>query len=420
METLSYINYLIAIFFTVCYSYQFLYIIVVLIAKQKVQADAAPHRFAIMISARNERAVIGELIKSIKAQKYPSELVDIYIVADNCTDDTAEIAQRAGATAVFVREDKTRVGKGYALNFLFDKVKESAGDIYDGYFIFDADNLLDEHFIYEMNKTFAAGSPVVTSYRNSKNYGTNWISAGYSLWFLREARYLNCARMQLGLSCAVSGTGFLISRELINKNNGWNYFLLTEDIEFSIDCVIKGKKIGYCDNAILYDEQPIKFAQSWRQRLRWSKGYLQVFGKYWRSLLKNVFLKGNLSAADMTMVIFPAIVLTLVAVLLNVGVATAGLILYRANIMPAVNSILETLRNAYLTLAFIGGLTVITEWKRIYATKKAKIFYIFTFPIFLFTYVPISVASLFRRIEWKPIEHGVVKTLDEVKYINKN
>ena len=116
-----------------------------------------------------------------------------------------------------------------------------------------------------MNKTFSKGYRIITSYRNSKNFGTNWISAGYSLWFLREAKFLNNARMMLGTSCAVSGTGFLVSSEVIRERGGWNYHLLTEDIEFTVDTVIRGETIGYCAGAMLYDEQPTRFDQSWNQ-----------------------------------------------------------------------------------------------------------------------------------------------------------
>ena len=86
--------------------------------------------------------------------------------------------------------------------------------------VFDADNVLDENYVAEMNKVFGSGYSVVNSYRNSKNYGSNWISAGYALWFLRESKYLNGARMQCGTSCAISGTGFLVSNEIIRENNG--------------------------------------------------------------------------------------------------------------------------------------------------------------------------------------------------------
>ena len=187
MEFVSSFNFAVWIFFIVCYSYQMLYIAVPFVKKEKPHKPAKQHRFAVLVSARNESAVIANLIESIKDQTYPEELVDIFLVADNCTDNTAEIARNCGAN-VYERFDKVNVGKGYAMNFMLNKIKEEYGeDKFDAYFVFDADNVLDPNYIEEMNKSFSDGYDILTSYRNSKNYGDNWISAGYALWFLRES-----------------------------------------------------------------------------------------------------------------------------------------------------------------------------------------------------------------------------------------
>lgn len=127
-----------------------------------------------------------------------------FVVADNCTDATGRLAWERGAE-VYYRRDRQRVGKGYALDYLLRQVKQDYGDCFDGYFVFDADNLLEPDYISRMNETFSQGYQVVTSCRNSKNFGSNWISAGYALWFLRESEFLNHALMLLGTSCAVSG-----------------------------------------------------------------------------------------------------------------------------------------------------------------------------------------------------------------------
>lgn len=248
MKAIASINTVIYTLLTVLYFYQFIYIVIALIGekRKKKQPEYEPkklHRFAFIIAARNENAVIGNLIKSIKAQNYPSELIDVVVVADNCTDNTAEIARSCGAI-VYERFNKVLVGKGYALDYAFNKIKEDEGDYtaYDGYFIFDADNVIDRNYVREMNKTFDQGYRVVTSYRNSKNFDTNWITSGYSLWFCREAKYLNNPRMILKTSCAVSGTGFLTSSEIIKKNGGWKCNLLTEDIQFSVVNILEGRK----------------------------------------------------------------------------------------------------------------------------------------------------------------------------------
>lgn len=416
LSFISIFNLIIFILFTAFYFYQFIYIFVGLFGKSNALTAKRNHRYAVVIAARNESAVISQLINSIKKQKYPSELVDIYVVADNCTDDTAQVAREAGAY-VFERFNRQYVGKGYALDYAFKSIINS-DEKYEGYFILDADNLLDENYIAEMNKVFDNGYKIVTSYRNSKNYDTNWLSAGYSLWFLREARYLNNSRMMLNTGCAVSGTGFMVSNEIIRKNNGWKHHLLTEDIEFSVDNAIHGEKIGYCGSAVLYDEQPYLFEQSWHQRLRWAKGFYQVFAKYGMDLFKGAFIKRSFYCYDMLVTISPALFLSLLSVGINTTFLTVGII--NIGTTPAIieatsSAILMSCINSYMVLFAIGMITTISEWKQINSTPLKKIKYMFTFPIFIFTYIPISIVALFRKIEWKPITHSIAKSIEEVR-----
>ena len=412
METIKLINFIIATVFFVCYSYQFAYILVPYLKKEKPHKPAELHRYAVLISARNEELVIGNLLDSISAQDYPSSLVRVFVVADNCTDKTAKVARAHGAI-VYERFNDKLVGKGYALEYLLDRIGEEYGDVFDAYMVFDADNLLSEDYISRMNETFSDGYRIITSYRNSKNYGDNWISAGYALWFLREAQYLNNARMRLGSSCAVSGTGFLFSDGVLEACGGWNFFLLTEDIEFTIDNVVRGEKVGYAAGAVLYDEQPTSFAQSWRQRMRWSKGYLQVFRKYASELFSGI-ARGSFSCYDMTMNIMPAAVLTGLSVVVNIGAAIANATSGGSMAVLAV-SVLQTLMSLYLTLFVLGAITTVTEWKNIRCAAWKKVLYAFTFPLFMLTYVPICIASLFTKVEWKPICHTRVMTLEQIE-----
>lgn len=411
MRVIEIINFVIMCLFFLCYSYQFFYIPVSLFGRHKPHKAAKLHRFAVLIAARNERAVLGELIDSIRGQDYPAELVDIYVLADNCTDDTAAVAAAHGAI-VYNRYSTAQVGKGYALNFLLSEIS-LADEKYDAYFVLDADNVLAPNYISEMNRTFSDGYRIITSYRNSKNYGDNWISAGYALWFLREARYLNNARMLLNTSCAVSGTGFLFSQEILERCGGWNFFLLTEDIEFTIDNVVRGEKIGYCPTAVVYDEQPVSFRQSWRQRLRWSRGYIQVFARYGGELMRGIFKTRSSSCYDMAMNIMPAAVLTSLSVVINIA---AAFVSFRSgrDLSALGVSIGTTVFNLYMTLFVLGAITTVTEWRQIYCGTGKKIFYVFTFPIFMFTYLPICVASLFKDVSWQPIDHRRSMNLQQI------
>ncbi|MEG2669383.1 MAG: glycosyltransferase family 2 protein, partial [Oscillospiraceae bacterium] len=414
MKAIIYLNYAISIVFTLCYAYQFFYIFIGLFKKSEKFTAKKQHKFAVVVSARNESDVISQLIKSIQGQKYPTDLVDIFVIADNCTDNTADVARKAGAI-VYERFNKQLVGKGYALDWMFkiiDTEHKDAG--YEGYMIFDADNILDPNYIAEMNKLFDNGYKILTSYRNSKNYDSNWISAGYSLWFLREAKFLNNSRMQLKTSCAISGTGFLVSAEIIKNNGGWIHHLLTEDIEFTVDSVIHGERIGYCENAILYDEQPTLFKQSYTQRLRWAKGFYQVFGKYGGKLCKGA-LKGNFSCFDMFMTITPAMLLTLLSTVINAIAIPFGMIGNLPETSILIQTLGQTLFNFYGLFFILGLLTTITEWNQIHCKALKRIFYLFTFPIFMLTYVPISIIALFKKVSWQPIKHTVIKTVEEIR-----
>ena len=166
METIKLINFIIATVFFVCYSYQFAYILVPYLKKEKPHKPAELHRYAVLISARNEELVIGNLLDSISAQDYPSSLVRVFVVADNCTDKTAKVARAHGAI-VYERFNDKLVGKGYALEYLLDRIGEEYGDVFDAYMVFDADNLLSEDYISRMNETFSDGYRIITSYRNS-------------------------------------------------------------------------------------------------------------------------------------------------------------------------------------------------------------------------------------------------------------
>ena len=411
MEKIILINLVIAIIFCICYSYQFLYVIVSLMKKDKPHQETKAHRFAVLIAARNEETVINHLIDSINTQTYDQGEVTVFVVADNCTDQTAACARKMGAI-VYERFDQTKIGKGHAMEFLLNQMEKDYAP-FDGYFVFDADNVLDQNYILEMNKTFSDGYDIITSYRNSKNYGDNWISSGYAIWFLWESEFLNRGRMLLGTSCAVSGTGFFFSRRIIEKYGGWKFFLLTEDIQFTVDNVLSGEKIGYCRQAMLYDEQPVKFQQSFRQRMRWAKGFFQVFHRYGLDLFKGS-LQRNTSCYDMIMVIMPAINLTLFTLIFNGSMILFGdYTTYQDDLIMMMMG--RMILNMYFMLVFIATVTIATQWKNIHTTSFKKLAYIFTFPFFMFTYIPITIVAFFKKVEWQPIEHSRAKTLAEIK-----
>ena len=385
--------------------YQAAYIFMSLFSKP-VRFPEAPmdKRYAVLISARNEEAVIGNLIDSVRNQTYPSELIDIWLVADNCTDSTAQLARDRGCHVV-ERNNLQLIGKGYALTYLLDHmIDDGVADDYDAYFVFDADNRLDKHYVEEMNKAFQSGFRILTSYRNSVNLADNWVSSGSALWFIRESRFLNNSRMILGSSCHVGGTGFMFSREVMKRNKGWKFHLLTEDLEFTMDSILHGDRVGYCGSAMLYDEQPVTFAQSWRQRLRWSKGFLQVFRYYGPALIKRAVRERDFSAVDFTLLLCPFTLLGVARLLLGWLSAAFGFVTWQSQLNSMtgwVSGIVVTV----ISMMALAALTIVVERDHIGASNKELFAYVLSFPIYMLSYVPISFQAIFSKAQWKPITH---------------
>lgn len=287
-EPLKYIGIALGWFTAICMWQENPYTIIGLFATRKYKPAKNNHKYAVLIPARNEEAVIPNLIASIKKQDYPSELITIFVIADNCTDNTAKIARECGAIC-YERFDNDHRTKGFALQFLFERIREDYGiDSFEGYFIFDSDNLLKKDYISRMNDSFDAGDKIITSYRATKNWNESWIASTYALHWLRSIRMHHRARSVLHLATNIQGTGFLFHNEIVL--DGWKYTSLTEDRALTADCVVAGYEIAYNDDAIFYDEQPVSLKVALRQRTRWSKGHLLAFAESGWGLFKNIFV----------------------------------------------------------------------------------------------------------------------------------
>ena len=411
-------NFIILLIFTLAYFYQLVFLIRGLIHGDVVLPKAKKnHSYAFVIAAHNEEPVIGNLVRSILTQKYDG-LIDCFVVADACTDNTFEEAQKAGAIA-WSRNDLVRKGKSWVLDYAFNRILNEYGDKYEAFFVMDADNIIAPNYVEIMNQAFDAGYLVCTSYRNSKNFDSSWISSAYATWFLREAKFLNNVRMMVGTSCAISGSGWLVSEKIIKGMHGWNFHVLTEDIQFSTFCCAHGIQIGYAP-AEFFDEQPVTFKASWTQRMRWTKGFYQVFFSYNRNLLSGIIKERRFSSYDMLMTVAPGMILTLLSAFVNgaylvIGYFSHGFIATQGELLMCVGSLMMTFGSMYIVFWILGLITTISERKHIHCRKKWRIVTnIFTFPIFMLTYIPITVVALFKKVEWVPTKHDIAVNFDDV------
>lgn len=418
-----YITLVIGIIFMLLLSSDWLFFMFAYTKNKKKLAKHKPKKnrsFAIVIPAHNESMVVGKLIDSIKAQKYDG-IIDIYLVADNCTDNrkTYNVGIEKGIT-VLERFHNTLKGGNFAINHGWRYIRDNnLLDKYDCFCTFDADNLLDENWVYEVNKTFDfyEDIEVVTTYRNSKNYGDNWISSAYSIQFLKESDIINKGRATLNHSSYINGTGFCITKKILEQTNWWDFNSLSHDIEFTQWLMLNKIKTGYTEDACFYDEQPIDFKNSWKQRMRWCVGFKQVWKIYRSKMIKNMFtFKVNKIKlwVNFTM-IFPAVItlmINLLFYLITSGLMVSNYIVNYLNsslvMVEQVNNYLRDLIIYFTTtpLVILGvifinyllwGFIVVTRNKKsIQATSWQKFKSIFTYPFFMLTYIPISFLALFK------------------------
>lgn len=373
--------------------------------------DYAPKKkFALIIAAHNEELVIAHIVDSLSCQHYPRSLYDIFVIADNCTDKTLEIAQRHGAIVFKRFNDKDR-GKGFALEWMFEKIY-CMDNNFDAICVFDADNLVSSNFLLEMNKQLCKGHSVVQGYIDSKNPYDSWITCSYSISFWLANRIFQLPRYYLGLSCGLCGTGFCIDLAVLKKI-GWGATCLTEDLEFTLKLALNNLKVSWAHNAVVFDEKPITLKQSWNQRKRWMQGHADCAGRFLPLLFTKAFKDGDLIAFDCAIYLFQPIRF------IFIGLIT--LMLWIQTVMP--ESPFYNLKYIFPTgiwygfvilQFFYGPLVVIVEKK----FNFKVLFGFLIYPLYCLTWVPITIQGFLNKNnkDWSHTTHSreiSIKELEE-------
>lgn len=361
-----------------------------------------------VISARNEENVIANLIESLKNQSYPKDKLDIYVIADNCTDNTAGVARDAGAI-VYERFNEFKRSKGYALEWFFDIVLEEFPDKYDAFCVFDADNVVSPNFISKMNEKLCEGETVVQGYRDIKNPDETWVSANYAIFYWTMDRCYNYTRDKLGLSSLINGTGFMIAMSVLKEDGGWHTNTLTEDTETSMNVIAKGKKVAWANEAIVYDEQPTDFVVAWNQRLRWGVGTAQCLKVCLPKMLKSKTISPQLIDGMIYLMGMPVILVS----------AFVGCVdILKILLLPAKQGLVFLQEKLILGAIFIILSMFHALWIVRLEKKDVKKLWkgIITYPIFLVVSFFVNFASFFNmNLQWKQIKHESKATIDDMK-----
>lgn len=361
-----------------------------LLPRKKKPVAAPQTKFAVLIAARDEENVIGTLVESLKKQDYPDELYDIIVIPNNCTDDTEGAAAGAGAK-IFRCPNPVRT-KGEVLHQVF----EAHMGAYDAYCVFDADNVVDSAFLARMNDVVVSGGEAAKSRQCALNPYDNWVAGCYDLYFENINLLHSRARAPFSLSAKLVGTGFMVTDSLLQRLNGWNTVTLTEDLEFAAQCAEIGVQVHYVPEALTYDEEPLSFKVSLRQRLRWSAGVQSVANRYFGRLIwkKPSWLRWDLAAH---------VIMIYVQLLALIPVG------YSLFSMPPMQ-ILQTL--SISLVSFWLGTMVMGTFLSVTAKRDLRKMWstILLYPLFILSWYPLHICGLlFKPKTWKPIKHGTSK-----------
>lgn len=366
-----------------------------LLPRKRYPKTSPKTRFAVLMPARNEENVIGLIIKSLLSQDYPRELFDILVIPNNCTDHTEEAALQAGAKIIHCTTPVST--KGEVLHQILAQLQGK----YDAYCVFDADNIVDSQFLSRMNDAIAAGAKVAKSRQCALNPYDNWVSGGYDLYFQSIHLLHSRARMAFPLSAKLIGTGFMVTDAILERLNGWNTVTLTEDIEFACLSAMAGERVYYVPDALTYDEEPLSFGVSMRQRRRWSAGVQSVANRYtWKLLCRQpCWLRWDL-AAHINMIYAQLIALIP--------------IVYGALKMPFNVAVFTLL---YSLVGFVAGGVLMGLFLSLTAkrspTRQWKA--ILMYPAYLASWYPLHFWALFSKPKtWKHIPHGTAKDREEI------
>jgi 1,2-diacylglycerol 3-beta-glucosyltransferase len=247
----------------------------------RLRSDAPSSRFVLMVPAHNEEVLLPQLLENLQALDYPQELYRVHVVADNCVDRTAELG-RIGGAVVHERADAVLRGKGYALEWLLERIWASQ-EPHDAIVILDADSVVSANFLKVMDTRLARGERVIQAYYAVQQPEGAW-SVGLRAVALMLLHYLRpLGRMVLGGSSGLKGNGMVFAAEIV-RTHRWSA-ALTEDIEYHMELILAGERVSFAPDAVVWAEMPDSLGAAQSQNERWEKGRMEMIQRFVPRLL---------------------------------------------------------------------------------------------------------------------------------------
>ncbi|RXZ84128.1 glycosyltransferase [Paenibacillaceae bacterium] len=381
------------------------------IARRKKRNVHAPKKsFAVLVAAHNEEQVVGALLENLKNLDYPKELYEVFVICDNCSDKTADVVRSYGVKAC-VRSNTNLRGKGYAIEWMLKELWAMPRQ-FDAVVMFDADNLVNTDFLRHMNNDLCEGKQVIQAYLDTKNPDDSWVTAAYGITYWYCNRLWQLSRTNLNMANYLGGTGMCFQTELL-KEMGWGATSLVEDLEFSMRCIKQGVNPVLNYDAKVFDEKPLTFQASARQRLRWMQGHFNVARRFffplmWQAIKERSLVKFD--AALYTITVYNVLIGFLLTVMLWID-----------NLLPAKDLFASIYKYLPVWVVAVSIFIAVVQFPLAMALEKVRSWKMYmrllTLPLFLLSWWPITFYAFFTQNnkQWSHTQHTRVIRLEEVQ-----
>jgi len=428
---LSIVNYVVLIAIAIPLVIQIAYILFFFVKKKKFPVSEKKGRIAYLIPAHNEEDVVADSIASLlEEQEYQKELYDVFLVAHNCTDHTAEYAAKAGAKVLILDDpDPTHRKALYPLRYGIDEIISGKYGDYDMVIHVDADNHFSRDFSKKMNDAFQAGVDLARPYEGASNGVQNFFTKACAMFYVMESRYGSRVRERLNLAAHVNGSGAMMSVKMLKATGGYDCQGISDDTEYYFNRLLDGYKGHYVEDAIVYEDMPSSFKDTYNRNKRIGSGNNFLFRTKLPKLLKRFFKTGDLSCLEVYMT-YVLLVLTVplsiwlplyyvyhFAYLACAGYGVIDISLYSAATYQSFlwNTVWVIL-GVVLGLFFIFGylqafILAMTEYKKLGAKSRREYLpVVLLFPFFLLLYsVTICMGMLSKPKKWGAVKRNVQK-----------
>lgn len=256
------------------------------IRKIKAQkgSDKKKMRLAVIVPAHNEENGIEECVGSLLSCDAREAAFDVIVVADNCSDATAERAVKAGAKVLTRKTEELR-GKGYALDFAFASLLPKG---YDGFLVVDADTVVQGNLIDEFARLFREGADAVQCRYSVKNVDSSMRTRLMNVALMAFNTLRPRGRENLGLSVGIFGNGFGLKTETVHAVS-YRTNSIVEDLEYHLRLVRAGFRVRFTDRTAVFGEMPAQGKGVTTQRARWEGGRFRMIKDFAPQLLKEIF-----------------------------------------------------------------------------------------------------------------------------------